>query len=67
MRDEDARTLADSTTRRKVTLKSGVVLDGALSRADHGIYNVMPLPDVSGVVQGGLVRDIHVEDIVAIA
>jgi hypothetical protein len=67
MRDEDARPFADSTTRRKVTLKSGVILDGSLSRADHGIYNVMPLPDLSGVVQGGLVRDIQVEDIVAIA
>ncbi|HME82118.1 MAG TPA: hypothetical protein VKF82_08590 [Candidatus Eremiobacteraceae bacterium] len=44
-----------------------MVLDGALSRADEGIYNVMPQPDLSGVVQGGLLADIRIEDIVNIA
>lgn len=67
MRDEDARGFADGTTARKVTLRSGVVLDGTLSRTDHGIYNVIQLPDVSGQVTRGPVEGIRVEDIANIA
>ena len=66
MKDEDTKRLADGTTTRRVTLKSGDVLEGTLNRADDGIYNVHPRPTKSGEVQGGLLKEIPVEDIASI-
>ena len=65
MQDDDLENLADETTTRKVTLMDGRILEGALSRADDGIYNIIPQPTTGGV-GGGLLEDISASDIVTV-
>lgn len=62
MNDTDLEKLADERTIRTVALNDGRTLEGALSRVEDGIYNVLP-PPPSGRVGGGMVEDIRAEDI----
>lgn len=65
MQDDDLIKLADETTARKVTLTDGRILEGTLSRAEDGIYNVIPQPPTGGI-GGGLLEDVSATDIVSV-
>ncbi len=54
MKDDEVKNFADKVRTSKVYLKSGGMLDGHLSTAGDGIYNVTQTPSKSGVIEGGL-------------